>query len=102
MLSNYNLVIPFSFSISFRNILIVISPILTGLLSGLIIFLKTVELFSILFVSIFLYLLVIIVLVTIYFIYKFLVSRKTFLVQSKLEYLQRKFALLESQDSLIL
>lgn len=98
ILNNYDLEIPFSFSISFRNTLTIICPFLTALLVGVLVLLRDAELYSVWFTVAVVYVLLGAVGVVTVLIYKFLTERRKFLMHNKLEYLKKKYAKLASSD----
>ena len=92
VLNNYDLEVPYSFSISVRNTIATVCPFTTALLIGVMVLLRDAELYSIFFTVIIIYTFFILVCLVTIFIFKFLEERRKYLVQNKLEYLQKKYA----------
>ena len=92
VLNAHDVEVPYSFTISLRNVLAASCPFLTALLIGVMVLLRDAEFYSIFFTLAVIYLIFILVCVTTIFVFKFLGERRKYLVQNKLEYLQRKYA----------
>jgi UDP-N-acetylmuramyl pentapeptide phosphotransferase/UDP-N-acetylglucosamine-1-phosphate transferase len=75
---------------------------LTALLSGVLILLKDEEYYSIVFTVVLVYTVQLLVIIITVIIYKFLQERRRFLVQNKLEYLQKKYSKIRTQDTYFL
>ena len=84
ILSNYNLLIPYSFSIPVRNAITAACSSATTLLSSIVILLKSEDTFSVILAATLAYLLLGVVLLTTVFLHLFLAERRHFLVQNKL------------------
>ena len=102
VLNNYDLEVSYSFSISFRNIIITLCPFLSALVTGVLILLRDEEYYSIFLSAALIYVLLLLVVVNAVFIFLFLRERRRFLVQNKLEYLQKKYNKLGNNDTQIL
>ncbi len=92
VLNDYDIEVAYSFSISLRNTLTIICSFLAALLAAILVLLRDAEDYSIFFTVGIIYLLLLLILLTTILIFKFLEERRRFLVQNKLEYLQKKYA----------
>jgi len=98
VLNAHDVEVPYSFTISLRNLLATSCPFLTALLLGIMVLLRDAELYSIIFTVAIIYTIFILVCITTIFVYKFLSERRKYLVQNKLEYLQKKYAKLGASE----
>jgi hypothetical protein len=101
VLNNYDEEVSFSWAISIRNTIITMLPIAASIFSAILILLKDSEQEVIIFTSAMLYFFMILVIVNAVLIFKFLEERRKYLVQNKLEFLQKKYAKLSSIETTI-
>lgn len=101
VLNNYDEEVRFSWAISIRNTIITMLPIAASIFSAVLILLKDSEYEVIIFTSVLLYFFMALVLVNAVLIFKFLEERRKYLVQNKLEFLQKKYAKLSSFETTI-
>lgn len=101
VLNNYDYEVKYSFSISLRNTLISACPSIAAIAAAISILLREAEFYSVYMSLSIVYLLLFLGLVTSLLIFNFLDERRKFLVQNKLEYLQKKYAKLGSRDTTI-
>lgn len=101
ILNNYDEEVKFSWSISIRNTIITMLPAATSLFASILILLKESENEAVIFVSVMLYSFMIIVIVDAILVYNFLEERRKYLVQNKLEFLQRKYAKLSNNETVV-
>lgn len=73
----------------------------TSLLISILILMKESEIEVIIFTTTILYFLLLLVIVNLVFVFFFLDERRKYLVQNKLEYLQKKYAKLNNNDTII-
>lgn len=92
VLNEYDIEVKYSFSISLRNTLIIVCPVVTAFVSSVLILLRDEELYSVYLAVIVVYLMELLGIVVLTLVFLFLEERRRFLVQSKLEYLQRKYS----------
>jgi hypothetical protein len=80
--------------------MITFAPIIVSLVIAVIIFLRDSELESVIFSASILYFLLLLAIIIAIFIYNFLEERRKYLVQNKLEFLQKKYAKLNPNDTI--
>ena len=99
VLNNYDVEVGYSFAIPIRNICITVCPFASALLVGVMVLLRDAEIYSIYFSVTIIYLLFLLVCLLTVLIFNFLEERRKYLVQNKLEYLQKKYAKLGDRDA---
>ena len=99
VLNNYDVEVGYSFSISVRNTIATVCPFTTALLVGVMVLLRDAETYSIFFTICIIYVFFVLVCVVTVLIFKFLEERRRYLVQNKLESLQKKYARLGEREN---
>ena len=99
VLNSYDMEVPYSFAIPFRNMTTTISPFITSLLAVTLILLRDSNNYSVFFTIIILYTMLLLCMIITFLVFKFLEERRKFLVQNKLEYLQKKYAKLGTRET---
>jgi hypothetical protein len=101
VLNNYDEEVQWCWSISVRNTVITMLPVATSLFTAILILLKQSEYEAIIFTSVLLYFFMLVAIVEAVFVYNFLEERRKYLVQNKLEFLQKKYAKLNNNDTIV-